>query len=81
MICATKSLKVAQKYAARSGNRIVGIRLDQVPGPIMDLTMPARRSRYLGGNPVAERFAAASEEILIQGDVPSAAIWLVKGPG
>lgn len=56
-----------------TGNRIVGINLDMVDNPIIDLSTAAGRQAYLSGA-MARNFAAASSEVLITGSVPPEAL-------
>lgn len=57
-ISGTTDLNVAQKWAALTGNRIVGINLDMVDSPIIDLSTIEGRAMYLNGV-TARNFAAA----------------------
>ena len=69
-ISATRDLAVAQKWAAKTGNRIVEINLSRVPGRVTDLSTDAGRQAHLAGNRIAQNFTSASAEVLIEGGVP-----------
>ena len=70
----TRSLqKAMQRAAADGGRRIAEIDLRRIVGVYYDLSTEAGRLRYLN-NPVARRFAADSEEVVIEGYVPPVAI-------
>jgi hypothetical protein len=75
-ISTTTELSVAEKWAAISGDGIVGINLDAVDGPVIDLSTPAGRELYLNGV-TARNFAAASSEVLVQGYIPPEAMFEV----
>jgi hypothetical protein len=72
-ISTTKNLDVARAWAARSGNRIVGIDLSAVTGRVLDFSTGAGLRGV-----TAQNFARASAEVLIEGHVPSSAILWVK---
>lgn len=78
-ISTTRELAVAQKWAAKTGNRIVEINLDLVPGRVIDLATDAGRQAHLANNKIAQNFARASAEVLIEGGVPAAAVRLLSG--
>jgi RHS repeat-associated protein len=75
-ISTTRELRVAEKWAAISGDRIVGINLDAVDGPVINLSTPAGRELYLNGI-TARNFAAASSEVLVEGSIPPEAVFEV----
>ena len=66
---------MAEKWAAKSGNRIVEISPSGVNGSIIDLSTAAGRNAHLRGN-TAKNWAEASSEVLIQGSVPANAVKL-----
>jgi hypothetical protein len=72
-ISTTAKLSVAEQWAARTGNRIVAIDLDNVTSNVIDLSTEAGRSAYLKGI-TAKNFAKASAEVLIEKYVPPVAI-------
>ncbi|HEY9472737.1 MAG TPA: DNRLRE domain-containing protein [Mycobacteriales bacterium] len=76
-ISTTRDLSVAQKWAAKTSNRIVSIDLDLVGGKVLDLSTEAGRLMHLPGNPIAQNYARASAEVLIEGSVPAAAVRLL----
>jgi len=69
-ISATKSLAVAEHWAAQTGNRIVEIDLTRINGSVIDVS---GECGILKGNS-AKNFARKSQEILILGNVPPNAI-------
>ncbi|MDM5179742.1 DUF4150 domain-containing protein [Massilia sp. DJPM01] len=69
-ISATKSLAVAQTWAAQTGNRIVEIDLDQVNGSVIDVSGDCSP---LKGR-TAKAWANKSQEVLILGNVPPSAL-------
>ena len=78
-ISATRDLSVAEKWAAKTGNRIVEISLDRLPGRVTDLSTEAGRQAHLAGNRIAQNFARASAEVLVEGGVPANAVRLIGG--
>ena len=72
-ISTTTDLSVAQKWAMKTGNRIVSIDLGAVQGRVFDLSTEAGRSSLLKGI-TARNFARGSSEVLIQGSVPPIAV-------
>ncbi|EPR6524397.1 RHS repeat domain-containing protein, partial [Escherichia coli] len=71
-ISATKDLSIAEKWAAKSGNRIVEIDLSKVSGGAIDISSP--KGLDLLGNQFARRLAKGSSEVLFDGPIPAGAI-------
>ncbi|WP_433712794.1 RHS repeat-associated core domain-containing protein, partial [Escherichia marmotae] len=71
-ISATKDLSIAEKWAAKSGNRIVEIDLSKVSGGAIDISSP--KGLDLLGNQFARRLAKCSSEVLFDGPIPAGAI-------
>jgi hypothetical protein len=78
-ISATRSQALAEARAAQDGCLIACIDLNRYPGRVVDFTDPAVREAYLT-NPIARNYAAASQEVVLQGPVPRSAITGVYGP-
>lgn len=72
-ISTTTDPRVAEKWAEKTGNRIVEIQRDRVQGTIIDLSTDRGRSAHLRGT-TARNFARSSSEVLIDGMVPAQAI-------
>jgi hypothetical protein len=72
-ISTTRDLNVALRYAARDGLSIVRIDLSQVGAPIYDLSDAVVRESLLKGV-TARRFAKASSEVVVEGNIPAAAV-------
>ena len=75
-ISATKELDVARAWAAKSGSRIASIDLSQVPGEVTDLSTYENRDWYLL-DAKGRGYAMKSEEVIIRGAIPPAAVGLV----
>lgn len=69
-ISATKSLEVAQGWAALTGNRIVEIDLGKVNGSVIDVSSPCGPLK----GKTSRAWANKSQEVLIVGSVPPSAI-------
>jgi len=78
-ISTTRDITVAEKWASKTGNRIAEIDLSSVDGNLLDLSTDAGRLTHLPGNPIAQSYARASAEVLIQGWVPPSAVRLWGG--
>jgi RHS repeat-associated protein len=76
-ISTTTDLSVAEKWAAKTGNRIVEIDPSKVKANLIDLSTESGRNAHLKGV-TAKNFAAASSEVLIEGEVPSGALKIIK---
>jgi hypothetical protein len=80
-ISTTTDINVAKKWAAKEGNRIVKIDLEKLPDSLKlyDLSTEAGRANYINPNAItANRNAASSYEVLLEGFVPADALELVK---
>ncbi len=75
-ISATKDLNIAEKWAAKTGNRIVEIDLSKVSGGVIDISSP--KGLDLLGNDFARRLAKGSAEVLFDAPVPAGAINVIK---
>ncbi len=75
-IWTTRDLAVAEKWAAKTGNRIVEIDLLLVESPIVDLSTAVGRESHLPGHVIAQNFANASREVLVAGPIPASAVRL-----
>ncbi|WMJ75202.1 RHS repeat-associated core domain-containing protein [Cytophagaceae bacterium ABcell3] len=80
-ISLTKEKAFAERWARKSGTEVVKIDLDQVPNSKLDLTTSAGRVTHLGnaglGDPdivKANKFAKNAAELLVEGNIPQAAI-------
>ncbi|HHW3172682.1 TPA: RHS repeat-associated core domain-containing protein, partial [Proteus mirabilis] len=71
-ISATKDLSIAERWAAKSGNRIVEIDLRKISGGAIDISSP--KGLDLLGNQFARRLAKGSSEVLFDGPIPAGAI-------
>lgn len=71
-ISATKDLSIAEKWAAKTGNRIVEIDLSKISGGAIDISSP--KGLDLLGNQFARRLAKGSSEVLFDGPIPAVAI-------
>lgn len=77
-ISTTRSLDVAKKW---SSGRTVAIDLSKFGGTVTDLSTAAGRQAAGVTGITASRFANASQEVLLEGYVPSEAIsWVLGGP-
>ncbi|WP_237656665.1 RHS repeat-associated core domain-containing protein, partial [Cronobacter turicensis] len=75
-ISATKDLSITEKWAAKTGNRIVEIDLSKVSGGVIDISSP--KGLDLLGNDFARRLAKGSAEVLFDAPVPAGAINVIK---
>jgi uncharacterized protein RhaS with RHS repeats len=71
-ISATKELSIAEKWSAKTGNRIVEIDLSKVPGGAIDIS--SEKGLELLGNGFARRLAQGSAEVLFDAPIPASAI-------
>ncbi|MCG8593778.1 MAG: hypothetical protein MI785_05310, partial [Kiloniellales bacterium] len=80
-VSTTKSLKEARRYAVGRGNSppnaIVAIDLDKLSNDTLDVSSPFLSAKHLKNN-IAQRFAAKSREVLINGSIPSRAIEILE---
>jgi RHS repeat-associated protein len=76
----TRSPASAEYFATHGGTRpanpIVEIDLAKVPGPVLDVSTPAKAAEHLQ-TPFTRNAAAAHQEVLIHGDIPADAIRLL----
>ena len=79
-ISTTKSLKVAMKYAKEDKLRVIKIDLSKVKNTkIIDLTNPTVAKSLLK-YPRTRNMATASQEVLVQGKIPSNALTVIYKP-
>ena len=78
-ISTTTDINVANKWANKSGNRIVEIDLGKLPdnAKVYDLSTDIGRTTYIKGS-TANRLAKASSEVLVEGTIPSEAIQVIR---
>ncbi|HHV29921.1 MAG TPA: hypothetical protein GXX73_10085, partial [Clostridium sp.] len=78
-ISTTTDINVAKKWAEKTGNKIVEIDLTKLPDDvnIIDLSTDAGRNAFLKGS-TAKRLAKGASEVLIEGNILSEAIKLIK---
>lgn len=78
-ISTSRDLVSSEAWAARTGNRLVAIDLNQVNGDIIDLSTYEDRLYYLL-DWKGRGYAMKSTEVLIQGNVPPEAIVWTRNP-
>jgi hypothetical protein len=78
-ISTTTDINVANKWANKSGNRIVEIDLGKLPdnAKVYDLSTDIGRTTHIKGS-TANRLAKASSEVLVEGNIPSEAIQVIR---
>ena len=75
-ISATKDLSIAEKWASKTGNRIVEIDLSKISGGAIDIS--STKGLDLLGNQFATRLAKGSSEVLFDAPIPANAIKLIR---
>ncbi|WP_172400315.1 RHS repeat domain-containing protein [Gilliamella apicola] len=75
-ISATKDLSIAEKWASKTGNRIVEIDLSKISGGAIDIS--STKGLDLLGNQFARRLAKGSSEVLFDAPIPANAIKLIN---
>ncbi|MFT8352782.1 RHS repeat-associated core domain-containing protein [Clostridium saccharoperbutylacetonicum] len=78
-ISTTTNIDVANTWADKTGNKIVKIDLSKLPdeAKIYDLSTDVGRATYIKGS-TANRLAKASSEVLVEGEIPSTAINVIR---